>query len=49
MRAYLAGFSERAASRTDGKIVDVKLRAETAGSVRQIESGEVVSGDLFND
>jgi tryptophan halogenase len=48
---YLRGFSEaRGVVRTEGKVVDVKLDAET-GNIAAIvmESGEEIAGDLFID
>jgi len=48
---YLRGFSEaKGLTRTEGKIVDVALHPETGdiASVK-LESGEVISGDLFID
>lgn len=48
---YLRGYSEeRGVKRTEGKVVDVKLRSED-GFVEHIklESGEIITGDLFID
>ncbi|MEO0712797.1 MAG: tryptophan halogenase family protein [Pseudomonadota bacterium] len=49
--AYLRSFAEKAGvTRTEGRVVDVTLNGET-GHVASVsmESGEVVSGDLFVD
>ena len=48
---YLRGYSEaRGVKRTEGKVVDVKLRS-TDGFVEHIkmESGEIIEGDFFID